>query len=185
MFKGMTHDDFDSAVQRHQQKVFTFARYLLSNREEAEDVTQEVLVRLWSNLGSVAPDRLGGWLLKVTRNACYDRLRSHRSRSRVETEHVPGESLCNVPARTPDPEILAGSSQLGRSLLEALGSLREPQRSTVILREIQGLSYREIAQALDLTEATVRVTLHRGRRTLREHLREAYHGTATASRSVL
>lgn len=64
--------------------------------------------------------------------------------------------------------------------METIGSLREPQRSSIILREIQGLSYREIAQALDMTEATVRVTLHRARRSLREQLREAYHGATTA-----
>ena len=180
MLMGMTHDDFDSAVQRHQQKVFTFARYLLSNREEAEDVTQEVLVRLWGNLGSVDPERLGGWLLRVARNACYDRLRSHRSQRRVLADDAPAKAMEKVATRSPDPEILAGSSELGGRLLETIGSLREPQRSSIILREIQGLSYREIAQALDMTEATVRVTLHRARRSLREQLREAYHGATTA-----
>jgi len=176
MFKGMIHDDFDSAVQRHQRKVFTFARYLLSNREEAEDVTQEVLIRLWDHLGSVEPDRLGGWLLRVTRNACYDRLRSHRSRRRFLADDAPDNATDDVASGTPDPEMLAGSSELGRRLIHAIGSLREPQRSSIILREINGLSYREIADVLDLTEATVRVTLHRGRRALREELKEAFHG---------
>jgi len=176
MFKGMIHDDFDSAVQRHQRKVFTFARYLLSNREEAEDVTQEVLIRLWDHLGSVEPDRLGGWLLRVTRNACYDRLRSHRSRRRFLADDTPDNATDDVASGTPDPEMLAGSSELGRRLIHAIGSLREPQRSSIILREINGLSYREIADVLDLTEATVRVTLHRGRRALREELKEAFHG---------
>ncbi len=177
MFKGMMRDDFDSAVQRHQRKVFTYARYLLSNREEAEDATQEVLVRLWDNIGSVEPERLGGWLLRVTRNACYDRLRSHRSRRRVLVDETPQNSMKHVASRTPDPEILAGSGELGRRLVKAIGSLGEPQRSAIILREINGLSYREISDVLDLTEATVRVTLHRGRRALREDLKEAYHGT--------
>ena len=176
MLMGMTNDAFDAAVQRHQRKVFTFARYLLSNREEAEDVTQEVLVRLWDHLGTVEPDRLGGWLLRVTRNACYDRLRSHRSRRRVLADDAPENATEGVATRAPDPEMLAGSTELGRRLMEAIGALREPQRSSVILREINGLSYREIADVLGLTEATVRVTLHRGRRALREELKEAYHG---------
>ena len=180
MSKGMTHDAFESAVQRHQRKVFTFARYLLSNREEAEDVTQEVLVRLWNHLDAVAPERLGGWLLKVTRNLCYDRMRTLRSAGRFLSATPSASDMEDVPARQPDPEILAGSSQIGRRIVEAMGQLSEPQRSAVILREVQGLSYREIADALELTESTVRVTLHRGRRALRQRLEEVRHGAATA-----
>jgi len=176
----MTHDAFHSAVQRHQRKVFTFARYLLSNREEAEDVTQEVLVRLWNNLDTVSPDRLGGWLLRVTRNLCYDRMRSRRSVGRFLCDATSDGIPADVPSRQPDPEILAGASQIGRRIIECIGRLKEPQRSAIILREIQGLSYRDIATALDLTESTVRITLYRARRSLRQHLQEVRHGAVSA-----
>jgi RNA polymerase sigma-70 factor (ECF subfamily) len=175
MLNGMHDAAFDDAVGEHQRKVFTFARYLLSNREEAEDVTQDVLLRLWRNLDAVAPDRVGGWLLRVTRNACYDRLRHRKIRRRSSVSDASIAAVETVASRAPDPEILAGASQLGARLVAAINDLREPQRSAVILREIQGLSYREIAEALEMTEATLRVTLHRGRRKLRTTLEEVYH----------
>src|SRR4051812_50216482 len=70
---------FEDTAQRYQRRVYSFARYLLSNREEAEDVTQEVLLRLWRHQDGVEEERLGAWLLRVTRNACYDLLRRRRS----------------------------------------------------------------------------------------------------------
>jgi RNA polymerase sigma-70 factor (ECF subfamily) len=179
MLNGMHDAAFDDAVAEHQRKVFTFARYLLSDREEAEDVTQDVLLRLWRNLDSVAPERLGGWLLRVTRNACYDRIRHRKIRRHPSVDDASNTAPEAMTSRAPDPEILAGASQLGARLVAAINDLREPQRSAVILREIQGLSYREIADALEISEATLRVTLHRGRRTLRSTLKEVYHG-ATA-----
>src|SRR3954447_25918522 len=70
---------FEDTAQRYQRRVYSFARYLLSSREEAEDVTQEVLLRLWRHRQGVDEERLGSWLLRVTRNACYDLLRKRRS----------------------------------------------------------------------------------------------------------
>jgi RNA polymerase sigma-70 factor (ECF subfamily) len=171
----MQRSDFETAVRRHQRKVFTFAHYFLSNREEAEDVTQEVLIRLWRNRGKVGLDRVGSWLLTVTRNACYDRLRQRRSVAHLVESHMDDQQgAIHVAAAGPDPEAQAGSAQLGRRLLKALGQLSDQQRSVVILREIQGLSYQEIAEVLDLSLSRVKVTLHRGRQALRENLREVY-----------
>lgn len=177
MKSGMQTDDFDMAVERHQRRVFTFARYLLSNREEAEDVTQEVLVKLWDKGDAVADDALESWLLRVTRNACYDVLRRRRGRQRIVPRSPSADSL-DTASNSPDPEILATSSQLGRRILRALSELAEPHRSIVILREIEGLPCREIAEIVDMTEGSVRVSLHRARRRLREQLREVHHGAA-------
>ncbi len=168
----MDRERFSTEVRRHQRRVFTFARYLLSDQEEAEDVTQEVLVRLWRSGAEVASDRLERWLLRVTRNACYDRLRRRRSAARVVAAAGEDGAAEAVAWGGPDPEALASASEFGRRLLAALADLREPARSIVILREIQGLSYQEIADVLEIPLATVRVSLHRGRRRLRERLRE-------------
>jgi RNA polymerase sigma-70 factor (ECF subfamily) len=170
----MLRRDFETAVRRHQRRVFTFAHYFLSNWEEAEDVTQEVLIRLWRNRSKVGLDRVGSWLLTVTRNACYDRLRQRRSVARLVESDSDGQGALHVATEEPDPEAQAGSAQLGRRLLMALSQLTEQQRSVVILREIQGLSYQEIAEVLSVPLSRVKVTLHRGRQQLREHLREVY-----------
>jgi len=166
----MTRIAFEAAVTRHQRQVFTFACYLLGSREEAEDVTQEVLVRLWRNTRLLGSDRLGGWLLKVTRNACYDRLRLRHRSARLFAVDQGTEARPDAPTPEPGPEELAASAQLGRRLRAALDALGEPLKSIVILREVQGLSYQEIAEILELPLSTVRVSLHRARRRLRERL---------------
>jgi len=170
----MDRQRFEAAVERHQRRVFTLAWYLLSDREEAEDVTQEVLIRMWRSGGRVAPERLESWLLRVTRNASYDRLRSRRSAARLFATEPAPEAAPGVVADGPDPERVVGGFEMRRQLCAALGELREPAKSIVILREIQGLSYQQIAEVLELPLSTVRVSLHRGRRRLRGLLREVY-----------
>jgi RNA polymerase sigma-70 factor (ECF subfamily) len=168
----MRRDVFDAAVRRHQKKVFTLASYLLGDPAEAEDVTQEVLIRLWRRGHEVDPDRLGSWLLRVTRNACIDLHRRRGSRPGVVPLADGSGSGREVFEDAPGPEGLARASELGVRIGQALGSLAEPFRSVVILREVQGLSYQEIGEALEIPMSSVRVNLHRGRQRLREQLKE-------------
>jgi RNA polymerase sigma-70 factor (ECF subfamily) len=173
----MRRQDFDAAVAIHGRKVQTLAVYLLADREEAEDVTQEVLVRLWRRGHEVVPEKIGPWLVRVTRNACIDAVRRRKRRPQVAIDDEAGIEL-HEPA--PGPERLAHAPQLGGSILQALETLTEPGRSVVILREIQGLSYQEIGEALEMPMSSVRVTLHRGRRRLREELEEVYDHVAAS-----
>ncbi len=171
----MRRRDFNAAVAIHGRKVHTLAVYLLANREEAEDVTQEVLVRLWRRGHDVVPEKIGAWLVRVTRNACIDAIRRRNGVSQVAIDDGAGIEL-HEPA--PGPERLAHASQLGGRIVRALDALTEPGRSVVILREIQGLSYQEIGEALEMPMSSVRVTLHRGRRRLREELKEVHDHVA-------
>jgi RNA polymerase sigma-70 factor (ECF subfamily) len=163
---------FEDTAQRYQRRVYSFARYLLSSREEAEDVTQEVLLRLWRHSPGMDEERLGSWLLRVTRNACYDLLRKRRSEKAAGM--VPGfeDEAEEVATPEPDPRSRAEATDFRRRLLAALAEIGEPYKSVVILREVQGLPHREISEALGIPEVTVRVHLHRGRRKLRELLKE-------------
>jgi RNA polymerase sigma factor (sigma-70 family) len=165
---------FEDTAQRYQRRVYSFARYLLSNREEAEDVTQEVLLRLWRHHRGVDEERLGAWLLRVTRNACYDLLRKRRQETAAgfRGASLDDEESSAVASGEPGPQAAAETAEFRGRLLAALADLGEPYKSVVILREVQGLPHREIGEALGIPEATVRVHLHRGRRKLRERLRE-------------
>jgi RNA polymerase sigma factor (sigma-70 family) len=165
---------FDDTAQAYRRRVYSFARYLLSSREEAEDVTQEVLLRLWRHQDGVDEERLGSWLLRVTRNACYDLLRRRRSDGGpAGTASLDEETARTLVSAEPDPASRAEAADFRRRLLGALGELGEPYKSIIILREVQGLAHREIGEALGIPEVTVRVHLHRGRKKLRERLREA------------
>lgn len=166
---------FETTAERYQRKIYSFARYLLSDPEEAEDVTQEVLLRLWRNQRGLDEERLGSWLLRVTRNACYDLLRRRRSAAALATrDSLDEEEAREVPSDEPDPESRARTADFRRALLRALDGLGEPDKSIVLLREVHGVSHREIGEALGMPEVTVRVHLHRARRKLREQLREVY-----------
>jgi RNA polymerase sigma-70 factor (ECF subfamily) len=170
----------EAVIEEHGARVFTLAVYLLHDREEAEDVTQEVLIQYWQRGREVPQERLGAWLLRVTRNRCIDRLRTRRSRLRW-LPVAGADAVATVTDSAPGPEARVNGSQLGAAILRALADLHEPYRSVVILREIQGLAYDEIADTLEMPLSTVRVTLHRGRRRLRAELREEYEGAAAAS----
>ncbi|UCG53040.1 MAG: sigma-70 family RNA polymerase sigma factor [Candidatus Latescibacterota bacterium] len=164
--------EFRRIVDQHRHRVYTFAFYSLGSHEEAEDVTQEVLIRLWQNWTKLDRRRLPAWLSRVTRNACVDRARQRRAYSlRVVAGGLGGEMSDGVSVE-PSPEAQAETKELREHIRRALTKIEEPYRSIMILREIQEMKYEEIAGALDLPLNTVKSYLHRGRRMLRDQLKE-------------
>lgn len=163
--------EFEEVVEAQKNRVYTLAYYILGKPEDAEEILQEVLLRLWKNRRKVDAERLGPWLGRVTRNACYDRLRRRTSAGRDLVRAVESEQLERAPGGDRDPEERATSADLVARITAELGQMAEPFRSVLILREIQELKYREISEILELPLNTVRVYLHRGRRQLRERLR--------------
>ena len=147
-------------VTQHQHDVWSLARYLLKDDGEAEDAAQEAFMRLWKHRAVVDAQRVRPWLMKVTRNECLDRLR--RQRPQVEWD----DSL--VADGGPLTEVQ--TSELARSLRLAIGQLKEPYRSLVVLRDVQQHSYQEVAQTMELSMSQVKVYLHRARKLLREQL---------------
>jgi len=162
---------FAKVVDRHRHRIYTFAYYHLGNREEAEDVSQEVLIRLWKNWRTIHSNGIPAWITRVTRNACIDAIRK-RSRYRAM---VTAEEDC------PTAPVAAAGSGGTQSVLEsidfrdrlekALAELDEPYKTIVILREIQEMTYEEISHAVEMPLNTVKVYLHRGRKSLRESMR--------------
>jgi len=158
---------FEQAVVEHKDRVHGFAAMMLRDAVEAQDVAQEALVRLWRHREQVDAALAGVWLLRTTRNLCIDRLRRRVVRSEVDDGP---EVLERHGGDAPDPERLAGSSETGRAVLRALGELSEADRSVVVLREVQGLPYDEIADALGIPLGTLKARLHRARERLRAEL---------------
>ena len=171
---------FEDVVTQQQRKVHSFAHYFLGSPEEAEDVTQEVFLKLWQNWSKVDLERVRPWLLRVTRNACYDRLRRRKATSRVFSPDADPEIVESSPGSDPGPEAQAERAAFRRHILAELQELGEPYRSILILREIQGLRYREIGDILNLPLNTVRVYIHRGRRQLRQQLAGRYDSVSIA-----
>ncbi len=164
---------FEELVEKHRDWVYTFAFYRLGNREEAEDTTQEVLMRLWNNWATLREETIFAWLHRVTTNACID---TARKRKAYRTRVVAGmgvEELPQAVSRELDPERSTEGSELRSHIQAALATLKEPYRSIVIHREIQGMKYDQISDILQLPLNTVKSYLHRARRMLREQLKEA------------
>ncbi len=165
--QALPRPSFEERVRRHQDRVFSFAMHYLRDQAEAEDVTQEVLIRLWRYDERLDEAQLVGWLLRVTRNACTDAAR-RRARAPEAAGHTP--LLEDAPSDGLAPDEHAERGQFRQAVEEALHGLAEPYRSIVMLREVEDLTYDDISAALGLPLNTVKVYLHRGRRQLRETL---------------
>jgi RNA polymerase sigma-70 factor, ECF subfamily len=162
---------FKDLVERYRHSIYTFAYYNLHNNEEAEDVTQEVLLRMWRNWQDLNEYTEQAWIRRVTQNACIDATRRRRAyRTRVVAGGDADDGFEAVSAE-PTPDAAAVASELRGHIEEALSRVQEPYRSIVIFREIQDLKYDEICAVLDLPLNTVKSYLHRGRRMLRDQLR--------------
>lgn len=165
-----TRAGYERAVMRYRHRVYGYAYHMLGDAEEAADVAQDVFVRLWERRGDIEDGRLLPWLMFVTRNACIDALRHRKTVRSVVTRS--GEMVEQVAADGDLPDAATERSELRRQIERALNRLTEPYKSIVILREIQELSYADICRVLDLPLTTVKVYLHRGRRTLRSAISE-------------
>lgn len=161
--------EFERHVREHQDRIFGFACYFLGSREDARDITQDVLIRMWNHRDQIDTDRLLPWLLRVTRNACIDHTRRGR-----RTYEVNGEDIDRWESYGTSPADQLEQNEGVRHIESAVERVPEPYRSVVILREIQNLKYEEISGAMNMPINTVKVYLHRGRKMLREQLSEVY-----------
>jgi RNA polymerase sigma-70 factor, ECF subfamily len=151
------------AVQHH-RSVYRFACSLLKDDAEAEDMTQEAFLRFWQFGRDVRRPR--EWLLKVVYNACLDRLRKAGRFVDVDPE------LVDEHRDDHDPAWHYGQSQLARELERLVATLPEPQRSLIVLFDVQGFSGDECARVLGINRNQVKVYLHRARRRLRSKLEQ-------------
>lgn len=156
---------FNTLVKRYEDEVYTLALYLLRDRGEAEDVAQETYIKLWEKLERVERKQARAWLMRVTRNACLDRLR----RRQLEGDMIVDPVLYE---RRQEPENTLIEEQNSNWIRRAIENLNEPYRSLIVLRDIQQNSYSEIALVLELSLDQVRVYLHRARQQLKARLQE-------------
>lgn len=163
-----TFSTFERQVSDHEDHVYRIALSMLKDSASAQDVTQEVLVKLWEHQEDLDEDGIGAWLTCVTRNACIDKLRARQRRRK--TVRVDSEDVTRAPSPGRSPDRHAETEDLRDHILNALDRVDNPYRRIVALRELQGLKYKEIAETLDMPLNTVKVYLHRGRKRLRSQL---------------
>jgi RNA polymerase sigma-70 factor (ECF subfamily) len=163
--------DFRELAEEYAGRIFTYARYSLRHREDAEDVTQEVLVRLWKHHDAIEAGSTATWVMRVTRNLVIDVSRRRQARTAVFANGLEGAEVAALAARGLAPDAEAGRAEWREQIEAAVARLEEPYRSIVVMREIQGFAYEEIAEAMNMPLGTIKVYLHRARRRLRDWLR--------------
>ncbi|GAB16959.1 RNA polymerase ECF-type sigma factor SigE [Gordonia effusa NBRC 100432] len=157
---------WDELVREHADRVYRLAYRLSGNQHDAEDLTQETFIRVFRSLQNYKPGTFEGWLHRITTNLFLDMV---RRRNKIRMEALPAE-YDRVPANTPDPQQIFADANLDPELQRALDQLAPEFRAAVVLCDIEGLSYEEIATTLGVKLGTVRSRIHRGRQTIRDYL---------------
>jgi RNA polymerase sigma-70 factor, ECF subfamily len=156
---------FEEIVERTYRHVYTQALRLVGDRQDAEDVAQEAYIRVFRGLAGFRGDaQFETWLYRIVSNAAMTHLRRRRRFGEVLTET--GQEPLEFPA-----EVRVAEEAVDRDALErALGALPMSMRSVVVMKDIYGLSCREIGDQIGISEGAVKVRLHRARKRLKEHL---------------
>ena len=162
-------DAFEELVRQYEKRVYAVALRSSGSPEDAADITQEVFLRAWRSIESFRGDSgFSTWLFRITMNLCVDHAR-HKNAQPQTQPLVVGEEDAERPISdtAPTPEEHLENSELGRELAAALDEVSEEHRRIVLLRDVSGLSYTEIAEVLEISEGTVKSRLSRARIALR------------------
>jgi RNA polymerase sigma-70 factor (ECF subfamily) len=169
---------FNQLILLHQQAVYTLCYRMLSDPESAADVTQESLLAAFRAIESFRGGSFRSWLLRIASNACYDYWRRKQRRPAESLEALTDQPEGNSEAQTQqfadderwNPETIALRAELQALIQTGLAQLPFEQRLAVVLSDVQGLSYEEIATATNTTLGTVKSRIARGRAQLRDYL---------------
>jgi RNA polymerase sigma factor (sigma-70 family) len=161
-----TPPTWEEVVREHSARVYRLAYRLTGNKHDAEDLTQEVFVRVFRSLSSYTPGTFEGWLHRITTNLFLDMA---RRRQRIRFEGLGDETVQRLHSG-PTPAQAFDERHLDSDIAEALEALAPEYRAAVVLCDIEGLSYEEIAVTLGVKLGTVRSRIHRGRAQLRAAL---------------
>ena len=167
---------YDAIVQQYARHVYNIAYRMTGNDADARDLSQEAFVRVYRALRRVQPGTpLESWLYRIVSNLYIDVLR-RRPRARVESLDAPlatprGDLMREIPDAAANPEAIFEREQIDEAIQRALGLLSPELRIVVVLSDIEGLSYEEIAASLRVPLGTVKSRLHRARMSLQRRLR--------------
>ncbi|WP_163511087.1 RNA polymerase sigma factor SigE [Fodinicola acaciae] len=174
---GWQPPSWDEIVREHSARVYRLAYRLTGNRHDAEDLTQDVFVRVFRSLDGFSPGTFAGWLHRITTNLFLDQV---RRKARIRFSALPDDAE-RLAGSTRTPEEAYADERFDDDIQAALDSLSPDFRVAVVLCDVEGLSYEEVAATLGIKIGTVRSRIHRGRAALRSALE---HRTPRRLRAV-
>ncbi|MBQ7109245.1 MAG: sigma-70 family RNA polymerase sigma factor [Clostridia bacterium] len=178
---------FELLIDEHFKKIYNIAYRLSGNEADASDMTQEVLIKIFRHIGSFSGNsKFSTWVYRVATNTCLDELKKIKRRSTysLDAELDTGENEVVVQVRdeAPTPDIAAEQKELSAAVGKAIKRLSPDHSAVVILRDIQGMSYEEVAKILNCSVGTVKSRLNRGRAQLKKILEKDSYFNGTFSK---
>jgi RNA polymerase sigma-70 factor (ECF subfamily) len=171
-------DSFNTLVLAYQHQVYNLAYRIMGDGASASDATQEAFISAWRHIGGFRGGSFKAWLLRIVTNACYDELRrvKRRPASSLESLYVedPTPDADLPPSQLESPEAFTQRRELNRAIQAGIAQLPPDQRIALVLSDVQGMNYEEIAEATRTNLGTVKSRLSRARARLRDLLAE--HG---------
>ena len=165
----MTQTDFVKLVMPFKDKVFRLAKRLLVSHEEAEDATQEILMKLWNNKQQIEEYKnVEAFSMTMTKNFCLDRLKSKQAQNLKIVHSNYQDNTTSLQKQVELNDSVAWVSKI-------IEQLPEQQKIILQLRDIEQYEFEEIAAMLDMNETAIRVALSRARKTIREQLTQTHH----------
>ena len=170
-------DAFEQLVKKYERFVYTTVCYLIKNREDAFDVSQEVFLRIYRSLASFRGDSsFATWLYRICKNACFDFLRKnakhHADISTTLYDENEDDTILEIPdsSRATDPEAAYEQLEQKEAIRFAITRLSPEHREIILLRDLEGYSYIEISEMLEMEQGTVKSRLSRARQALKNIL---------------
>ena len=165
---------FNLLVERYQNDVYNLALRMTSSPHTAEDVAQDTFISAFRNIERFREGNFRAWLLRIASNASLDELRRRKRKGGYSLDEMMDapDSTFEVQEEGRGPEAEAEAKELEALIQSGLSTLPEDQRLAIVLRDIQGLSYEEVAEAMKSSVGTVKSRISRGRSRLRDYLRQ-------------
>src|SRR3990170_1112020 len=170
--QGGDLEAINALVLAYQVQVYNLCLRMLGSPQAAEDATQEAFIAAYRAVSRFRQGSFRAWLLRIAANACYDELRRRRSRPQLPLEASTDDErpVAELPASDEPPDQRAERLELARLLREGLVTLPPDQRLAVILRDVQGFAYEDVAEVTSASLGTVKSRISRGRAAMREFL---------------
>lgn len=164
---------FNTLVLRYQDRVYTLTYRIMCEEASAADMAQEAFITAYRRIETYRGGSFRSWLLRIATNTCYDELRRLKRRPAVSIEDMPGADMDDGPAlpdHLPTPEQAAQQTELSQAIQDCISGLGDDQRIIIILSDVQGMSYQEIAAVVGTKVGTVKSRLSRARVSVRDCL---------------
>ncbi|ACB85465.1 RNA polymerase, sigma-24 subunit, ECF subfamily [Natranaerobius thermophilus JW/NM-WN-LF] len=168
-------DAFEELVHKYHQKVYSLCYRFSGNHDDANDLAQEAFIRVYHSINKFHfKSAFSTWLYRVTSNVCLDEMRKRKRKSSVSLdspmETDDGELYFNLPDQKFNPELMAERKDVQEIVHKAIQELPKDQKLTLLLREMEGFSYDEMAEVMNVSVGTVKSRLSRARNNLKEIL---------------